>query len=86
MKQIPGEPLESTKRVASKLHTRNDGPVEDEQEAFDLDVRRLVAGHEEYDTQGYRWREDVVTPPPFVDPWDGKPYPWALPIPPATNP
>lgn len=84
MEQISSEQLETTKGVVAKLHAFYDGLADEERGAFDLAVRRLVPGDEK-DTEGYRWREEKESPPPFVDPWDGKPWPWGLGVPPPAN-
>ena len=87
MSQFTDAQLETTKRVAAKLHSFYDGLAGDEREVFDHAVRRLVAEDEEGDIQGYRWREDDKPERPRpVDPWDGKPWPWGLGVPPLTNP
>ena len=82
MTQHTDEQLEMMKRVEAKLHALYDDMAEDEQAVFGQAVRRLVGG-EESDTQGYRWREEKVERPPYVDPWDGKPWPWGLGVPPV---
>ena len=77
MRQHTDEQLASTKRAEAALNAHDDGMAE---------VDRAGFGDEESDTQGYRWREEKPERPPFVDPWDGKPWPWGLGVPPVTNP
>ncbi len=78
MAQRTDDQLETTKWAEAASDDRADGVAED---------GRAELSDEASDTQGYRWREEKVERPPFVDPWDGKPQPWGpFPIPQVPNP